>query len=68
MKHYSTDDLEISVVIPCYNVEKTIIQQLRALELQNNAPVFEVIISNNNCTDNTVSIVDSFAKTSNLNI
>ena len=51
MKHYSTDNLEISVVIPCYNAEKTIIQQLRALELQNNAPVFEVIISNNNCTD-----------------
>lgn len=68
MKNYSTEDIQISVVIPCFNAESTILLQLEALENQIGPPKFEVIISNNNCTDKTVEKVMQYARTSNLNI
>lgn len=68
MKTYPIDNLQISVIIPCFNAEKTIVQQLLALEEQDNAPQFEIIISNNRCTDNTVAVVENFARQSDLNI
>lgn len=68
MKSYNTTELQISVVIPCFNAESTILLQLQALENQVDPPLFEVIISNNNCTDSTVDKIEHYADTSNLNI
>jgi glycosyltransferase involved in cell wall biosynthesis len=53
--------MKISVVIPCFNAENTIAEQLDALVNQSVKP-WEVIISDNGSTDQTCSIVSSYAK------
>ncbi|MEK7143063.1 MAG: glycosyltransferase [Patescibacteria group bacterium] len=50
----------ISVVIPGWNEEKTIARTLSSLSHQKTSFPFEVIFVDNNCTDNTVKIAESF--------
>ncbi len=52
---------KISVVIPAYNEENTIARVLRSL-VEQNFPheKFEIILVDNNCTDNTVKIAQTF--------
>ncbi len=52
----------ISVVIPAYNEEKTIAKTLHSLANQDTKIPFEIIIVDNNCTDNTIKVVRSFSK------
>jgi len=58
----------ISVVIPVYNEEKLIGSCLESLVRQKGAPKFEVIIVNNNSTDETVKLTKIFKKKLNLKI
>jgi len=50
----------VSVVIPCYNEEKVIAACLTALVSQKTSHSFEVIVVNNNSTDQTVEIIKKF--------
>lgn len=53
--------LKISVVIPAYNEEKTIARTLRSL-VEQSLPTdeYEIILVDNNSTDNTVKIAETF--------
>lgn len=46
--------VEISVIIPARNVADVLPEQLEALAAQKNAPVFDVIVSDNGSTDDTL--------------
>lgn len=50
----------ISVLLPCFNGEKTIKNQLDALTQQTWTGDWEVIVSNNGSTDNSMKIVEQF--------
>lgn len=58
----------ISVVIPAYNEEESIGLCLTSLVNQNTKRSFEVIIVNNNSTDNTANIVRIFKDRLNLRL
>jgi glycosyltransferase involved in cell wall biosynthesis len=62
-----TSSATISVVIPCFNSAKTIERALRSVEHQTTKP-HEVLIVDDASSDNTVSIIEQFARTSSLNI
>lgn len=49
-----------SIVIPCYNEARFIAQTLESLQHQSYAGSYEIIIVDNNCTDNTVTIAKSY--------
>lgn len=51
--------LKVSVVVPCYNEEGTIGQCLEALANQTVQPA-EIIIVDNNCSDNTVKVAKKY--------
>lgn len=53
---------ELSVIIPCYNAEYTIGTQLDALANQKWSKPWEVIVSDNGSTDNSVEIVKTYMK------
>ncbi|WP_236849407.1 glycosyltransferase family 2 protein, partial [Chlorogloeopsis fritschii] len=52
--------MNISVIIPCFNAADTIAIQLEALANQQWSQPWEVIISDNGSTDNSVSIVEQY--------
>ncbi len=55
--------IRISVVIPAHNEEKTIARCLRSLIDQSlSDEEYEIILVDNNCTDNTVKIAKTFEK------
>ena len=54
--------IKVSVVVPVYNGEKTILRLLRALEKQDFSHPFEVIVCDDGSRDNTVRVVRKFAK------
>ncbi len=55
--------LKVSVVVPAYNEELTIARCLRSLIEQSlPADQFEIILVDNNCTDNTVKIAQTFER------
>ena len=51
---------KVSVIIPCYNEEKNIKNAINSI-LSQTFSNFELIISDNSSTDNTVQIVEQFA-------
>jgi len=53
--------LQYSVIIPCFNAAHTIGNQLDALYHQCLSDDWEIIVSDNGCTDETLSIVESFS-------
>jgi glycosyltransferase involved in cell wall biosynthesis len=55
----------ISVVIPCYNVEKYVEQCLQSLLNQTHKDL-QIICVNNNSTDNTLSVLTRFASEQRL--
>lgn len=57
-----TDNPSISVVIPCYNEEKYIARCLQSVSEQT-FKNYEVIVIDNNCTDNTAKIAAGFKAT-----
>jgi glycosyltransferase involved in cell wall biosynthesis len=52
--------MELSVIIPCFNAEATIATQLEALANQHWSRPWEVIVSDNGSTDNSMEIVKSY--------
>lgn len=58
----------ISVVIPAYNEENSIATTLDCLSQQKTKYSFEVIVVNNNSTDNTESVVKRYSDKLNLRI
>ncbi|MGY5318325.1 glycosyltransferase family 2 protein [Neomicrococcus lactis] len=52
----------VSVVIPCFNAERTLAEQLEALNSQKDAPKFEVLVVDNGSTDKSRAIVQDYAK------
>jgi len=59
------EKLSVSVVMPTYNGEKNIIEQLETIRLQT-YPIKEVIMNDDGSTDNTVSIVKKYIEDNNL--
>jgi glycosyltransferase involved in cell wall biosynthesis len=62
-----TSSASISVVIPCFNSAATIERALRSVEHQTTKP-HEVLVVDDASSDNTVSIIEQYARTSSLNI
>ena len=62
-----TGNATVSVVIPCFNSAATIERALRSVEHQTTKP-HEVLIVDDASSDNTVSIIEQYARTSSLNI
>jgi glycosyltransferase involved in cell wall biosynthesis len=62
-----TSSATISVVIPCFNSATTIERALRSVEHQT-AKSHEVLVVDDASSDNTVSVVEQYARTSSLNI
>ncbi|MCI1748725.1 MAG: glycosyltransferase [Acidipropionibacterium sp.] len=52
---------EASVIIACYNATDTLPKQLEALSRQENAPSFEVILSDNGSDDGLLALADEWA-------
>lgn len=52
--------MELSIIIPCYNAKETISDQLEALKNQEWKEQFEIVVSDNGSTDNTVDVVKNF--------
>ncbi|PYG87802.1 glycosyl transferase family 2 [Ruminiclostridium sufflavum DSM 19573] len=57
---------KVSIIIPCYNAENTIISALSSLKAQL-CKDFEVIIVNDGSTDNTLLVTEEYMKDSGLN-
>ena len=57
----------VSVIIPCFNSSSTIERALRSVEHQSLQP-FEVLVVDDASSDNTVSIIENFARATALNI
>ncbi len=49
-----------SIVIPCYNEARYITQTLKSLQRQTYVGSYEIIVVDNNCTDDTVNIALSY--------
>ena len=49
--------MKISVIVPCYNEEKYIIEVLNKINLQKNTFNIEIIVSDDKSTDNTLDIL-----------
>ena len=61
--------MKLSVIIPCFNAANTIAVQLEALAQQHWCEPWEVIVSNNGSTDETLEIVEQYQeKLPNLRI
>lgn len=52
----------VSVIIPAFNEEKTIGETLESLVKQKYKGKFEVVVIDNNSTDNTVKVIKEFSK------
>ena len=61
--------MKLTVIIPCFNAANTIAAQLEALAQQHWCEPWEVIVSNNGSTDETLAIVEQYQdKLPNLRI
>lgn len=58
----------VSVIIPTYNEEQSISDCLQSLVNQKTSLEFEVIVVNNNSTDNTINVVNKYKDKLNLRI
>ena len=54
--------MKISVVVPCYNADRTLARQLQALARQTVSP-WEVIVADNGSTDRSAEVARCFAST-----
>ena len=54
--------MNLSVIIPCYNAVDTISIQLEALANQHWSEPWEIIVVNNKCTDDSMTIVEQYRK------
>lgn len=54
-------EFEYAVIIPAFNAEATIGRQIEALLSQSKTEPFEIVIADNNSTDSTKKIIESYA-------
>ncbi|MCB9420728.1 MAG: glycosyltransferase [Ardenticatenaceae bacterium] len=54
--------MKLSVIIPCYNAESTISEQLDALLQQKISDPWEIIIADNRSNDNSRAVIESYVK------
>ena len=54
--------VKLSVIIPCFNAADTITIQLEALAIQHWSESWEIIVSDNGSTDESVAIVEQYRK------
>lgn len=59
---------EVSIIIPCYNVENYIEVCLNSIKNQLKNILYEIILVDDCSTDNTKSIIEKYISSSNLNI
>lgn len=52
--------MKLSVIIPCYNAEGTIGEQMDAMASQSRNEPWEIVVADNRCTDNTIAIVQRY--------
>ena len=55
----------LSVIIPFFNCENTIVDTLSSLE-RNNCKLFEVVLINDGSTDSSLSVINNYLKNSSL--
>ena len=67
MNGENMNDVRISVIIPCYNCEKTVVETLDSLEFSAGL-LHEVICINDGSIDGTYGILQKYAQRSQLNI
>ena len=61
--------MKLSVIVPCFNGEETIGDQLDSLASQHCNRLWEIIVSNNGSTDGTLTVLERYKKKlSNLRI
>lgn len=58
-------NIKISVIIPAYNAENTIVKCIESVLIQTN-PIHEIVIINDGSNDNTVSVVNKLINTNTL--
>jgi glycosyltransferase involved in cell wall biosynthesis len=51
---------DVSVIIPCYNGEKVLGEQLDALTRQSDAPAFEVVLVDDGSVDDSVAVAERY--------
>lgn len=56
----TSNDVDVTVIVPAYNAAATIVEQLEALQRQQTSLSFEVIVADNGSTDQTAKIVTEF--------
>ncbi len=61
------NDVKITVIVPCYNCEKTVVETLDALNGSAEL-IYEVICVNDGSTDSTLDILNRYTKETALNI
>ncbi len=59
---------QLSIIIPCYNVEKYIISCLNSIKKQLNNIEYEIILINDKSTDNSIKVIKKYLKDSKMNI
>ncbi|WP_454802299.1 glycosyltransferase family 2 protein [Mucilaginibacter phyllosphaerae] len=52
----------VSVIIPCYNCSRTIDRAIKSVMSQNCQDIIEIILVNNNSTDNTLELLNSYKR------
>lgn len=60
INYHAQEKVKLSVIIPCFNVANTIGIQLEALAKQKWPESWEVVISDNGSTDETLTIVEKY--------
>lgn len=63
-----TNKKQLSIIIPCYNVEKYIINCLESIKNQLNSFLYEIILVDDKSTDNSVRVINEYLKDSKMNI
>lgn len=60
--------MKLSVIVPSYNSERTIIEALGSVYLQDiNRDDFEVIVVNDGSTDNSIKVIEAFISENDIN-
>ena len=52
----------VSVIIPCYNCSRTIDRAIKSVMSQNCLDIIEIVLVNNNSTDNTLEILNNYKR------
>jgi len=60
LQRFHDSDPEVSIIVPAYNEEKTLVQLLRSMADQRTHYRAELLVINNNSTDSTQALLDEY--------